>query len=115
MRISRLRRHNSVRCSERVLQNAKPDIDEIKLVRTRVFILDFVLANLDNQYLETEAAKVSYFHEKLRLSLAILPCRRYTEFTGISGEVFMEASHLTQAEFDDRLVTRKTLLNVSTT
>jgi hypothetical protein len=36
------------------------------------------LANLHSQYLETEAAKVSYFNEKLRLPLAILPCRRYT-------------------------------------
>jgi len=49
-----------------------------ELVRTRLLILDFVLANLDSQYLETEAAKVAYFHEKLRLPLAILPCRRYT-------------------------------------
>jgi hypothetical protein len=49
-----------------------------ELVRTRLLILDFVLANLDSQYLETEAAKVSYFHEKLRLPLVILPCRRYT-------------------------------------
>jgi hypothetical protein len=36
------------------------------------------LANLDSQYLETEAAKVSYFHENLCLPLAILPCGRYT-------------------------------------
>jgi DNA-binding MarR family transcriptional regulator len=49
-----------------------------ELVWTRLLILDFVLANLDSQYLETETAKVSYFHEKLRLPLAILPGRRYT-------------------------------------
>ena len=56
-----------------------------ELVRTRLFILDFVLANLDSQYLETEAAKVSYFHEKLRLPLAILPCRRYTGLKSASN------------------------------
>jgi len=55
-----------------------------QLIRTRLFILDFVLANLDSQYLETEAAKVAYFHEKLRLPLAILPCRRYTGLNSTS-------------------------------
>jgi hypothetical protein len=55
-----------------------------QLVQTRLFILDFVLANLDSQYLETETAKVSYFHEKLRLPLAILPCRRYTGLNSTS-------------------------------
>lgn len=48
-----------------------------ELIRTRLLILDFVLANSEFQYLETEQEKVAYFTEKLLLSPALLPCRIY--------------------------------------
>jgi hypothetical protein len=47
------------------------------LVRTRLLILDFVLAHPELEYLETEHEKVQYFHSHLKLSLSILPCRIY--------------------------------------
>jgi hypothetical protein len=47
------------------------------LVRTRLLILDFVLAHPDLEYLETEHEKVGYFHSHLKLSVSILPCRVY--------------------------------------
>lgn len=47
------------------------------LVRTRLLILDFVLARPDLEYLETEHEKVQYFHSQLKLSLSLLPCRIY--------------------------------------
>lgn len=47
------------------------------LVRTRLLILDFVLARPDLEYLETEHEKVQYFHSNLKLSLSLLPCRIY--------------------------------------
>lgn len=47
------------------------------LVRTRLLILDFVLARPDLEYLETEHEKVQYFRSCLKLSLSLLPCRIY--------------------------------------
>ena len=47
------------------------------LVRTRLLILDFVLARPELEYLETEHAKRQYFHSHLKLSLSLLPCRIY--------------------------------------
>lgn len=47
------------------------------LVRTRLLILDFVLARPDLEYLETEHQKTHYFHTRLKLSLSLLPCRIY--------------------------------------
>jgi len=48
------------------------------LIRTRLMILDFILGHLEQQYLETEAQKVAYFHRKLQVPLPILPGRIYT-------------------------------------
>ena len=48
-----------------------------ELIRTRLYILDFVLANPDHQYLEAEGEKVRYFHEVLGLPLRLLPGRIY--------------------------------------
>lgn len=47
-------------------------------IRTKLAILDFVIAHLDYRYLETEAEKVDYFCGKLGISKALLPARRYT-------------------------------------
>ena len=57
------------------LRNRRRLSDE--LIRTRLLILDFVLAHPDHQYLETEHEKVRYFHEKLGLPLGLLPHRTY--------------------------------------
>jgi len=48
-----------------------------ELIRTRLLILDFVLAHPDHDYLETEQDKVRYFHQELGLPLALLPHRIY--------------------------------------
>jgi hypothetical protein len=47
------------------------------LVRTRLLILDFILEHLEHQYLETEADKLHYFHDKLHIALSTLPGRIY--------------------------------------
>jgi len=57
------------------LRNRRRLSDE--LIRTRLLILDFVLAHPDLNYLETEHEKVHYFHEELGLPLALLPHRTY--------------------------------------
>ena len=57
------------------LRNRRRLSDE--LIRTRLLILDFVLAHPDLNYLETEHEKVHYFHEELGFPLALLPHRTY--------------------------------------
>lgn len=46
-------------------------------IRTRLVLLDFVLANQELAYFESEQDKVSFFCEKLRLSKDLLPARIY--------------------------------------
>lgn len=48
-----------------------------ELVRTRLLILDFVLARPDLEYLETEHEKVQHFNSHLKLPISLLPCRIY--------------------------------------
>ncbi len=50
----------------------------VEHIRTRLVILDFVLAHLSYRYLETEADKVDYFCRELHISKAFLPAKRYT-------------------------------------
>src|SRR3989442_13233482 len=50
----------------------------VEHIRTRLVILDFVLAHLAYRYLETEADKVDYFCRELHISKAFLPAKRYT-------------------------------------
>ena len=57
------------------LRNRRRLSDE--LIHTRLLILDFVLAQPDLNYLETESAKLTYFHERLGIPLAILPGHIY--------------------------------------
>jgi hypothetical protein len=49
----------------------------VEFIRTRLLLLDFVLAHLDFEYLETESQKVQYFCQSLGLSKAILPAKTY--------------------------------------
>lgn len=50
---------------------------EYEYVRTRIAMLDFVLGNLDNQYLETEPEKVAYFCSELNIPAHDLPSKSY--------------------------------------
>jgi hypothetical protein len=50
----------------------------VEHIRTKLAILDFVLAHLDYRYLETEPEKVAYFCKDLGLSRSLLPAKRYT-------------------------------------
>jgi hypothetical protein len=49
----------------------------VEHIRTKLTVLDFVLAHLDYRYLETEPEKVDYFCRKLSIGRALLPARRY--------------------------------------
>jgi hypothetical protein len=46
-------------------------------IRTRLVLLDFILANLEGEYLETEQDKVTFFCEKLGVAKEFLPGRVY--------------------------------------
>lgn len=47
------------------------------LIRTRLLILDFVVAHPELRYLETEHDKVEHFHSVLGIPKTLLPCRIY--------------------------------------
>src|SRR5579872_1353123 len=53
----------------------------IEHIRSRLVILDFVLAHPDCDYLETERDKILYFCEKLSVPRQFLPMKRYTGAT----------------------------------
>jgi hypothetical protein len=50
---------------------------EFEYVCARIAILDFVLGNLDNNYLETEPDKVAYFCSELNIPAGSLPSKTY--------------------------------------
>ena len=49
----------------------------LEAIRTRLLALDFILANQGYQYLETEAEKITYFCNQLRVERAFLPVKLY--------------------------------------
>jgi len=49
----------------------------VEHIRTKLAVLDFVLAHLDYRYLESETEKVDYFCRQLSISRALLPAKRY--------------------------------------
>ena len=49
----------------------------VEFIRTRLVLLDFVLANLGFDYLETEPEKVAFFCDTLRVPRKILPAKTY--------------------------------------
>jgi hypothetical protein len=51
---------------------------QLDYIKTRLMALDFVLSNRSLRYLETEAEKVPYFEQSLKVSPSILPSRTYT-------------------------------------
>jgi hypothetical protein len=50
---------------------------EFEYVSARIAILDFVLGNLGNQYLETEPDKIAYFCSELNIPASSLPSKTY--------------------------------------
>jgi hypothetical protein len=52
-----------------------------EFIESRLIALDFVIANQQHEYLETEDQKVSYFSEKLGIPQAALPARAYNGST----------------------------------
>lgn len=50
----------------------------LEYIRTKLAILDFVLAHLDYRYFETEAERVDYFCGNFGLNRGILPAKRYS-------------------------------------
>lgn len=50
---------------------------EIEFIRQRIAMLDFVLANQDRSYLETEPEKVRFFCERLHVPSHSLPAKTY--------------------------------------
>ncbi|HKW19572.1 MAG TPA: hypothetical protein VJO35_18830 [Terriglobales bacterium] len=57
------------------LRNRRQLSDE--LIHTRLLILDFVLAQPERDYLETESTKLAYFHRQLNIPLSVLPGHLY--------------------------------------
>ena len=51
---------------------------QLEYIKTRIVVLDFVLSNLDCEYLETEAEKVPFFESRFNLSGDVLPSKTYT-------------------------------------
>jgi hypothetical protein len=47
-------------------------------IRTRLVALDFVLAHLQYEYLETEDDKLNYFCQQLDIPKELLPVKRYS-------------------------------------
>jgi hypothetical protein len=50
---------------------------EIDFIKRRIAILDFVIANQEYEYLETEPAKVSYFCDQWGINRSYVPARLY--------------------------------------
>lgn len=50
---------------------------EIEFIRQRIAMLDFVLANPERMYLETEPEKVRFFCERLKVPSHFLPAKTY--------------------------------------
>ena len=57
------------------LRNRRQLSDE--LIHTRLLILDFISSQPELDYLETESAKLAYFHGQLNIPLSVLPGHLY--------------------------------------
>ncbi len=49
----------------------------LEFIKTRLLILDFILANQEHQYLETEPEKVGFFCDQLKIEKQYLPIKVY--------------------------------------
>jgi hypothetical protein len=50
---------------------------EIEFIRQRIAMLDFVLANREHRYLETEPEKTRFFSDQLKVPTHLLPAKTY--------------------------------------
>jgi len=50
---------------------------QLEFIKTRLLILDFILANQEHHYLETEPEKVNYFCDELKIDKQYLPLKVY--------------------------------------
>jgi hypothetical protein len=48
-----------------------------EFIRTRLILLDFILANQGHQYLETEQEKLNYFCQEISVPRTVLPAKSY--------------------------------------
>jgi len=48
-----------------------------EFIRTRLILLDFILANQGHQYLETEREKLNYFCQEISVPRTVLPAKSY--------------------------------------
>jgi hypothetical protein len=51
---------------------------QLEYIKTRIVVLDFILSNLECEYLETEAEKVPFVESRFNLSRSLLPSKTYT-------------------------------------
>lgn len=65
---------------------------EFQFMRTRLMVLDFILANQGHNYFETERDKVQYFVEGLGIEKGLLPTKLYlgTKTTSITPRYFVD-------------------------
>jgi hypothetical protein len=54
----------------------------VEFIRTRLLLLDFILANPSRDYLETEPDKLHFFCEELGIPRTVLPAKTYEGRTG---------------------------------
>jgi hypothetical protein len=54
----------------------------VAFIRTRLLLLDFILANQTYEYLETDQDKLCYFHRQMELPLSALPAKSYARRAG---------------------------------
>src|SRR6185437_9203090 len=59
----------------------------VEFIKTRLVLLDFVIANREYDYLETEPQKVAYFCDTLGLPKKVLPAKAYESRHGVEPTV----------------------------
>src|SRR6266513_203648 len=68
-------------------------------IRTRLVALDFVLAHLQYEYLETEDDKLNHFSQQLDIPKELLPFKRYSGAVHTSTTDDMEFLHLSDKRY----------------
>jgi hypothetical protein len=82
-----------------------------QFIRTRLLLLDFVLANQTFEYLETEEEKIRHFHRAMGIPLAALPGKSYSGPAGGDPAIryFVDRFPLFFETAEDRAACRVTL------
>src|SRR5262249_54840844 len=66
---------------------------QVGYIKTRLITLDFVLRNLDCQYLDSETRKVEFFAQTLDIAPSLLPSKVYRSRRGEKGIVRYFVDH----------------------